>query len=176
MTNYQEDTRRASAPALLAAFAIAPIMLSSCLSKSDRETIDVPVPVGDPAGPAETATSTPAEAKPAEEKPKPPPYSLLTAEHYVVQPGDTLSGIATEYGVSTNDIRVANKIENVNKIRTGQTLLVPPKSKPADEGAPTEPETPEGETETETEAEAEAAPETTDGTSGLKLPGLTTGE
>ena len=162
MTKQPKPSKGASATARLLALAIAPTMiLSSCggLSKSDRETVEIPpAPVGgDPTSADPTAMSG-AEAVDAESKPPmpaTPPYSLETAEKYVVQPGDTVSGIATQYGVSTNDIKVANKISNVNKIRAGQVLLVPGNAAEAepeaagDEEATTDLEAPTPRTEEE---------------------------
>ena len=44
---------------------------------------------------------------------------------YVVQPGDTLSEIARDHGVSTAELAAANGIVSYNFIRIGQTLQVP---------------------------------------------------
>ncbi len=44
---------------------------------------------------------------------------------YVVQPGDTLSVIARDHGVSTADLAAANGITNRHLIKVGQTLSVP---------------------------------------------------
>ncbi|MDH3681040.1 MAG: LysM peptidoglycan-binding domain-containing protein [Acidimicrobiia bacterium] len=44
---------------------------------------------------------------------------------YVVQAGDTLSGIAQRHGISTADLAAENGITNLNLIRIGQTLSVP---------------------------------------------------
>jgi len=44
---------------------------------------------------------------------------------YVVQSGDTLLGIAMEYGVSVEAIQRANGIENPQFLRVGQELLIP---------------------------------------------------
>lgn len=47
-------------------------------------------------------------------------------ERYVVQGGDTLSGIATKFGVSTNSIKWSNSsIKNIDNIKPGVTLLIP---------------------------------------------------
>jgi LysM repeat protein len=154
MTNYTNTTRGAGAATLLAALAIAPIILSSCggLNKSDRETIDIPpvapvgasvvLPTGGVGGLAEApSTGTPIPMPVEIKEPGPPPYSLEDAEKYVIQAGDALSVIAAQYGVSTSDVMRANKITNANKIRAGQTLLVP--GKEADAAAPEETAAPE---------------------------------
>ena len=44
---------------------------------------------------------------------------------YVVQAGDTLSKIARDYGVTVNDIMLANNIMNANYIQPGQVLNIP---------------------------------------------------
>ena len=44
---------------------------------------------------------------------------------HIVEPGDTLSVIARDYGVATSDLAAANGITNVHLIRVGQTLVVP---------------------------------------------------
>jgi len=45
--------------------------------------------------------------------------------YYVVQPGDTLSGIAWRYGTTVWAIANANGIWNVNLIYVGQRLVIP---------------------------------------------------
>ena len=47
------------------------------------------------------------------------------AGSYVVEPGDTLSVIAEQFGVSVAAISEANGIEDVNSIRPGQELIIP---------------------------------------------------
>lgn len=44
---------------------------------------------------------------------------------YVVQPGDTLSRIASRYDSTVRDITNANKITDPTKIQVGQTLFIP---------------------------------------------------
>ena len=54
------------------------------------------------------------------------PASVAGADtSYVVQPGDTLSVIARDHGVSTADLAARNGITNYHRIRIGQTLTVP---------------------------------------------------
>ncbi len=47
---------------------------------------------------------------------------------YTVQEGDALSFIASDYGVSTNSIIWANNLKNIDAIRPGQVLKIPPVS------------------------------------------------
>lgn len=51
--------------------------------------------------------------------------SLALAETHTVEPGDTLSVIARDYGVSTADLAKANGISNLHLIRVGQSLEIP---------------------------------------------------
>ena len=44
---------------------------------------------------------------------------------YVVQAGDTLSGIAASFNVSVADLQQANRIQNPNDIEVGQILTIP---------------------------------------------------
>ena len=56
------------------------------------------------------------------------PTSALAAPQagsYVVEPGDTLAGIAARMGVSMWDLAEANGIQNANLIYAGQVLTVP---------------------------------------------------
>lgn len=47
---------------------------------------------------------------------------------YTIQPGDLLSFIASDYGVSINSIIWANDLKSANSISPGQTLRIPPVS------------------------------------------------
>jgi len=133
--------RGATAPVLLAALAVAPLLFTtSCLSKRDRKTIEInPTPVGESAQPdaaGATRTAVPVnggiapimtDAPTTPAVPSPPPYSLEDAIKYEVQPGDALSTIAAKHGASLADVKAANKIQDINKIRAGDTILLPNK-------------------------------------------------
>lgn len=57
-----------------------------------------------------------------------PPPSTSTADRpsvYVVQPGDNLSDIADELGVTLRALQKANGIDDPNSIFAGQELVVP---------------------------------------------------
>lgn len=47
-------------------------------------------------------------------------------QEYIVQNGDTLSTIASKYGLTTSTLRWANGIEDSDSVKPGQTLLIPP--------------------------------------------------
>lgn len=47
---------------------------------------------------------------------------------YTVQPGDTLSGIASKFGITTDTINWANNLSNANMVAPGQVLTILPTS------------------------------------------------
>lgn len=55
-------------------------------------------------------------------RPAKKPKRHNTPDTYKVRPGDTLSGIASRYGLSVGDIASRNGIKNVDLIRAGQVL------------------------------------------------------
>lgn len=57
--------------------------------------------------------------------PPPPPPSASTPGTYIVQPGDSLSGIAAKLGVSLQALIDANGITDPNLIYVGQALTIP---------------------------------------------------
>ncbi|HUX86143.1 MAG TPA: LysM domain-containing protein [Chloroflexota bacterium] len=46
---------------------------------------------------------------------------------YVVQPGDTMEGIAQKFGVTVDAIARVNQLSDPNKLALGQRLIIPPK-------------------------------------------------
>ena len=62
--------------------------------------------------------------------PGPPPPRTPTAvpaeQRYVVREGDSLSVIATRFGVEEDVIRRLNGIDDPNSIYAGQELVIPP--------------------------------------------------
>lgn len=63
---------------------------------------------------------------------KPP----VCTTHHVVQPGQTLFGIATAYGVTVQQLAAANGLANPNYIRAYQTLCIPAMVGPGPGGHP----------------------------------------
>nr|WP_309501183.1 LysM domain-containing protein [Saccharopolyspora gloriosae] len=57
--------------------------------------------------------------------PPPAPPAPPAPETYVVQPGDTLSGIGAKVGVAWQSIAQANGISDPNLIYVGQVLRIP---------------------------------------------------
>lgn len=64
---------------------------------------------------AEAATTTKISIKPRD--------SVVT---YIVQPGDTISGISEKFGVSLDTLRWQNNLKSIEAIKPGQKLEVPP--------------------------------------------------
>ncbi len=60
---------------------------------------------------------------------------------YIVQAGDTLIGIANQYGISVDQLMAANKLTDPSLVRIGQTLKIPGQS---DSVASTLPPLPDG--------------------------------
>src|SRR5690349_6135664 len=52
--------------------------------------------------------------------PSPTPAGL-----YVVQQGDTLSGLAEDFGTTVEELMAANGLTDANALQTGQTLIIP---------------------------------------------------
>lgn len=77
-----------------------------------------------------TGTAAQPEAAPAEA-----PVAAATAE-YVVGAGDTLAGIAQQYGTTVAAVAAANSISNPSQIFQGQRLTIPAVSAPAARPAP----------------------------------------
>jgi uncharacterized membrane protein/LysM repeat protein len=83
-----------------------------------------------PGAPAESPSASPQTPGPAA-LPEALPPSLLpspttpSSPTYVVQPGDTLIGIGTAFGLHFTEIAAANDIADPNLIYTGQTLVIP---------------------------------------------------
>jgi LysM repeat protein len=92
-------------------------------------------------GPTPTRQPTPTKApfslpaffganNPTPKTPTPDPARILPtprldAEEYVVQPGDSLGGIAQRYGISLQALLDANSITDPNLLEVGTVLLIP---------------------------------------------------
>lgn len=57
--------------------------------------------------------------------PSPSPSPTPTQRTYTVKSGDTLIGIARQFGVTTTAIAQLNNLTNTNNIRVGQVLKIP---------------------------------------------------
>ena len=75
---------------------------------------------GSPA-PGGSASATPS----ATPTPSPPPSATPTATTYTVKSGDTLTGIADQFGVTADAVQRANNIANPTDLQIGQVLTIP---------------------------------------------------
>jgi len=106
---------------------IATLFLAACRPKT------TPLPIATPVPAQPTATSTPVPSTPT-------PAPVI----HVVQPGESLSGIAFEYKLPVEALAEANGIQDPNVIQVGQKLVIPgPTSEPTATVPPTETPTPD---------------------------------
>jgi nucleoid-associated protein YgaU len=63
--------------------------------------------------------------RPAATKAPPKPTLAANRRTHTVEAGETLSSIASQYGVSVGKLQSANHIEDARKLRVGQTLAIP---------------------------------------------------
>lgn len=100
-----------------------------------------------PAGPSTAVPTAVLAPSPSGETPVAPtasravPTVMPTAAPllYIVQPGDTLSGIAQAFGVSLQDLLAVNDIADPNLLHIGQVLVIPadiPPTLPAESPTP----------------------------------------
>lgn len=132
----QEDTAPTSPS--LASLPSVPSAKEQTTAKADPNQ---PIPI--------SVISPEAEAAEEEEKPEirlnssqqtsyipptaiPKPQQATTTKNYQVRPGDTINSIARRHGISTAELIRANGITNPNLIKVNQTLVIPQKSKVAD--------------------------------------------
>lgn len=114
---------------LLAGF-IGTGLLSGCRGNKTVEVTATPPIVGLPTSTRQGPTDTPIQ-------PTPNPTRVAVAQKttiantsgeqsvYVVQPGDTLRNIASQFGVSADDIIAANTLPNPDLLEVGQLLVIP---------------------------------------------------
>jgi LysM repeat protein len=112
------------------------------VSPPENDSDDGGVPAGDATDePAATATGTstaevtdtPAEGEtstpvtPTETGPAETPATTATpaGQTYTVQFGDTLSGIADQFGVTLDELVAANNIADPNNVEPGTVLVIP---------------------------------------------------
>ena len=76
-------------------------------------------------------TPSPAPAPKPKPKPAPAPKPAPRPGTYVVKAGDTLSGIASRFGTSWQELQRLNGLANANLIFPGQVLKLPGGGKPA---------------------------------------------
>jgi murein DD-endopeptidase MepM/ murein hydrolase activator NlpD len=88
-------------------------------TKLPQPTLEATIPPEVTLPPA--ATPTPAEAQAVAAQPQPTTSSVL----HIVQRGETLFRIATQYGLTVNELASANSIADPTLIYAGQQLVIP---------------------------------------------------
>jgi len=83
------------------------VLLAACRPRTANPTTT-------PTSPLPTVTPSPVLAPPT-----------ATPVVYIIRPGDSLSAIAEQFGVSVEVLSEANGISDPNVIRVGQTLVIP---------------------------------------------------
>ncbi len=123
----------------------ASLMLIAALSGCTVTPVPSAVPsgspgssAGSPSAPASASAPTPSTS-PAPSASVAGPSPVASATVYIVQPGDSLSAIATRFGVSVSQILAANPvIEDADDIRAGDPITIPtpdaPSSLPGSDG------------------------------------------
>lgn len=89
-------------------------------------TLAPPPPVTPATGAVQQPPVQPTEPPPA--APSTPTTARTIGDPliYTISPGDTLFGIARQFGVSLDDLVALNNIENPDNIRAGDQLFIPP--------------------------------------------------
>jgi LysM repeat protein len=72
-----------------------------------------------------TPQPAPATPVPATPQPAPPSQAAPAPRTYVVQPGDTLHGIALQFGTTIAVLQLANDLADTDVIVIGQVLVIP---------------------------------------------------
>jgi LysM repeat protein len=125
--------------ATVQAAVVATLTALPTLTPTPTETpTPTPIPTGTPTptltltpAPTHTGTPTPTETGTPTGTPTPTPSGTPTRTPtptpivHVVQPGETLYGIAREYGVSLATLAAANDIPDIRRILDGQELVIP---------------------------------------------------
>lgn len=106
------------------------LCMQGCRTKSIGAVEPPPSPVLPPRPGAPSAPPPyPAFQPPAPIEPAPAMMPPLEGQTYKVQPGDSLSKIASRAGVTVRELVELNNIKDPNKIRVGQTLVLPDHAK-----------------------------------------------
>jgi len=109
-----KDDAKASAPALAQSTNETPATPPD--ASSDPSNGGAMQPAGDSSAPATTAATA---------TPTPAPTAAAGAKTHEMQPGVTLTKVATEYGVTGAALDQANNIADPNKIQAGQQIKLP---------------------------------------------------
>lgn len=114
---------------VLAATAVALLTAAGCGRSADNDVLGSSEGDPDIAGVVVTspdAVVTPAPGEAVASTTTGPSTTLPQQVLYTVEPGDTLSVIAGEFGVPTDELAAFNGITDVNSIKPGDQLAIPP--------------------------------------------------
>ncbi len=100
------------------------LLLSQGCGTSQPRVEPPPAPVMPPRA-VQPLAPAPKPPPPAPFSPVPKPLPEEQLKTYEVRPGDSLGRIAQRYGITTRELIELNKIENPNRIRIGQKILLP---------------------------------------------------
>lgn len=89
------------------------IGLTACMESKER------------AAPSPTADSELVIVTPTPGSPRPLAPTPVRGDRYLVQEGDTLFGIAANYGLTEIEIQEANDLDNPDQLIPGQELIIP---------------------------------------------------
>jgi LysM repeat protein len=106
---------------LLTASPAAPTALATPASEPPTTPVEPTTSATSPASPAPTPTTAPPSATPRS-TPTPAPSGT---RQYKVKSGDTLSGIAAQFGTTVKVLKELNDIADARVIRVGQILIIP---------------------------------------------------
>lgn len=113
------------------------LLTAGCLGLGERQSTPTPgaTPTATPLimleivtptpGPAIVPGATPTTASQDVTAPQAPEGSEARPSTYVVQPGDTLYGIAAKFNVDIQALVDANNISDPNSLQAGQVLVIP---------------------------------------------------
>lgn len=109
---------------------IVPAVLGEGLAAEDEHEVFLPVNQSEEATATPEATAVPEATEEEEEEMEAEPMAEATAtavppQTHTVQPGETLTAIAKEYGVTVQALVDANQITTPNRIKAGTELIIP---------------------------------------------------
>jgi uncharacterized protein YkwD len=107
------------------------VRTSPMMERNGGTTVSSPTPTVAEPTQAPTHTSIPPSPEPT---PEPVETAAPAFIPYTIKPGDTLLGVAMEFGVSMASIQLANSMGNSIDLIAGQTLSVPGSTQWLDEG------------------------------------------
>ena len=93
----------------------------------ERAPLDSALPAGATSAPTDAGAARPATPPPAQAPAGAAvPTAAVSVQKYVIKPGDTLGAIAAQHGSTIDAIRAANPGINVDSLRVGQEIAIPP--------------------------------------------------